>query len=98
MQQKKNSKTKKQPEKSISDKVNHHKGERNALKKRVKNLEKRLLTLETRLNKVVAKEPVDNWSGYGKKKPKDTETFREKFLREQHPNNKEKNGINEDKK
>ena len=91
MNQKKNSKTKKQPEKSISDKVNHHKGERNALKKRVKNLEKRLLDLETRLNKVVAKEPKDNWGGYAKKKENDRESFREKFWREHHPKNKEKN-------
>ncbi len=81
-------KNKKIPEKSISEKVNHHKGERNALKKRVKNLEKRLLDFETRLNKHIAKEPVDNWGGYNKKKQKDQESFREKFLREHHPNNK----------
>jgi hypothetical protein len=91
LNQKKNSKTKKQPEKSISEKVNHHKGERNALKKRVKNLEKRLLDFETRLNKYIAKEPVDNWGGYNKKKKKqkEQESFREKFLKEHHPKNKE---------
>ena len=95
MNQKKNSKTKKQPEKSISDKVEHYKGESRGYKKRLHNLEKRVLDLETRLSKYISKEPSDNWGGYAKKKEQERESFREKFLREQHPKNKEKNGINE---
>lgn len=83
-------KNKKIPEKSISDKVEYYKGLSRGLKKRVDNLEKRLSDMEKRLNKHIAKEPTDNWSGYAKKK-KEQETFREKFLKEHHPNNKEKN-------
>lgn len=68
MSQKKRTKQK-VPEKSISDKVNHYKGQTKTLRRRIDNLEKRLLELEARMNKYkkLLPEPDDAFSGYKKK-------------------------------
>lgn len=52
---KKTSKSRKVPEKSISDKVNHYKGIARTVKKRMENLEKRVQILEQKMAKVYIK-------------------------------------------
>ena len=41
----------KKPEQSISEKINHYKGVNRTLRKRLENVEARLIELETRMNK-----------------------------------------------
>lgn len=83
---KKNQKTKKMPEKSQKEKLEHYKGENKLLKKRMTNLERRVHILEQKLDKFKDLD-VETFANYKKKSPK--ESFREKFLREWHPNYKE---------
>ena len=86
----KNRKSTKMPEQSISDKINHHKGVNRTLRKRLDNLEKRMIILEERLSKykkLIPDEPI-NW---GTPKKPTEEDVRKAFLEKFHPDHGDKN-------
>ena len=88
MAKKKTRKSNKMPEKSISEKVNHYKGETRTLRKRIDNLEKRMLEMEqrlTRYKKLLPTEPKH----VNFEQEKETDDPRQEFLRKFHPNFKE---------
>lgn len=68
------------PEKSVSDKVEHHKAVNRTLRKRIDNLEKRILVLEERMNKFKNLLPEEVPKNFGTPKKK-KETEKEKFLK-----------------
>ena len=91
MAKKKARKSTKTPEKSISDRVEFHKGQNKTLRKRIDNLEKRLFALEERMAKYKKLLPDDAPLNFGKAKAKakTQEDFRQEFLKEFRPNPEE---------
>lgn len=83
MVKKKDQKTTKLPEQSISSKINYYKGETRTLRKRIGNLEKRVLQLEQQIVKLLPKKVKKDKCI----KTKD-EKFREEFLEKHYPGGK----------
>lgn len=71
-------KSKKIPEQSTSSKINHYKGVTKTLRKRIDNLEKRMVMMEQKIEKLTPKKS----KCIKPKEEKNTETARERILRQ----------------